>query len=112
MTHEIGHHIDRIKTKKRNTCPHGEKFANSVEKNMDEKLRNRYFEVFSFCTKKHIESSVSIWSMYILSENKKFLELFVTLLSITLLVVVPQKYNIFYLLIKWKNQIENESENF
>jgi len=48
MTHEIGHHIDRIKTKSKKRCPNGEKFANYVELDLEAKLWDKYFEYFSF----------------------------------------------------------------
>lgn len=48
MTHEIGHHIDRIRTRKRRTCPQGEVFAFKFEKVYEKKIWNKYFEYFPF----------------------------------------------------------------
>lgn len=48
MTHEIGHHIDRIRTRTRRTCPRGEVFAFNFEKVYEKKIWNKYFEYFSF----------------------------------------------------------------
>jgi len=48
MTHEIGHHIDRIRTRTRRACPRGEVFAFKFEKAYEKKLWNKYFEYFPF----------------------------------------------------------------
>lgn len=48
MTHEIGHHVDRIRTRSRRKCPRGEIFAFKFEKEYEKKLWNKYFEYFPF----------------------------------------------------------------
>lgn len=47
MTHEIGHHVDRIGTRSRKKCPRGEIFAFKFEKEYERILWNKYFEYFS-----------------------------------------------------------------
>ena len=46
LLHEIGHHHDRINTKKKSTCGRGEKYAESYAYKYEQVIWNEYFKHF------------------------------------------------------------------